>query len=106
MKSAPTLVGDQIKIDAYKFLNYQIKANKILQKRFNSLGDVYAISRDRKIHLGGDIRALCDAIDEKVIREDWNGNEQCNTNCDIIYFDYKGYRFFQLIDKEEYNDWK
>lgn len=101
MKSAPTLVGDQIKIDAYKFLNYQIKANKMLKKRFNSLGDIRTTGISSEIQLGGDISILCKAIDEEVIREDWNGNKACEANYDIIYFYYRGYKFFELVDKDE-----
>lgn len=99
MKEKPNLIGDQLKVDAYKFLNCQIKANKILKKRFNSLGDVHTAVNCSEIQLVGDISKLCEVIDEEVIREDWDYNEHCNTNYDIIYFAYRGYRFFELVDK-------
>jgi len=100
MKSTPTLVGDQIKIDAYKFLNCQVKAQKLMRKHFNSLPVRSAAEMDKNPTQLFGLKEMCDLIELPYKREDWQGNAHTNVNWDIVYIDYKGYRFFELVDKE------
>jgi len=46
----------------------------------------------------------CKALQIDFHRVDWEGNKVCETNHDMIYFDYEGCRFFQLVDKEGENE--
>ena len=42
----------------------------------------------------------CKLLGKKYKKEDWDGNELCDSNWDIISFEYKGVLFFELVDKE------
>ena len=100
MKQKPVTIDEQKKQDALAFLNCQVKAQKMMRKKFASLGGVELTSLSDDIQIWN-LMQLIEILEMPYIREDWDGNEVCDSDSDIIYFDYKGYRFFQLVDKEE-----
>lgn len=88
----------------YKWLNKQITAwkfgtSKLPYEHFGSAYGIVATSA-KELHISG-VQTIAEIIEVPVIREDWDGNAQCNTNHDIIYFWYRGFKVFQLVDKEE-----
>ena len=101
MKQKPVTIDEQKKQDALAFLNCQVKAQKMMRKTFESLGDVSPLGLYKDIHVYNLIH-LCDILEVPYIRENWDGNKQCNSNWDIVYFYYKGYKFYSLVDKEGY----
>ena len=100
MKQKPVTIDEQKKQDALAFLNCQVKAQKMMRKKFASLGGVELISLRDDIQIWN-LMQLIEILEMPYIREDWDGNDVCDSDRDIIYFDYKGYRFFQLVDKEK-----
>lgn len=46
----------------------------------------------------------CKALNIEYFREDWEGNEECKSNHDIIWFMVDGVKFFELVDKENEDD--
>lgn len=98
---------EQKRADAWKFVNCHVKANKLAEKKFSSLEDsgICTLRSDinRHVQMHGIIE-LCYLIDMPFLREDWDGNKYCDSNWDIIWFEYRGVRFFELVDKEEKND--
>lgn len=94
------MATDIQKRDAWKFVNCQVKAQNLIRKNFENNPDIYVLFPSNHIHIGGvGVERLCELLDMPYVREDWDGNEHCGTNNDILYFDYKGYRFFSLIDR-------
>lgn len=94
---------EQRKKDAWSMLNILVKAEKLKRKRYSSLGDIHVL--DIK-HSRGDVHMShildwCELLGMPYIREDWDGNEQCNSNWDIVYFEYHDVEFFGLVTKEE-----
>lgn len=85
--------------NAMSFINCQIKGRKMIKKTFDGL-DVQALSISNKIHIAG-LRTLCNIVNFQYSRDDWDGNTTCNSDWDIVYFDYKGFRFFELVGKED-----
>lgn len=92
---------------AYSWLNMQIKANKMRNKRLAISEDVniYMVSgnSDKEIFIGNLI-ALTNILGISYYREDWDGNAHCETNHDIVYFYYRNYKFFELVSKEIKNE--
>ena len=86
--------------DAFKFLNTQVKAHNMIKKTYESLPQVHTISVPKSIHVYG-LLTLMDVIDLPFVREDWEGNIDCESNWDIVYLMYKGYRFYDLVEKED-----
>lgn len=93
--------------DAVAFLNCQIRAQKLMRKKFANLTKagirVLGLDHRNDIHMSGFIN-WCKLLGMPYTRADWDGNEQCESNWDIVYFDFKGYRFFELVDKEIANE--
>lgn len=56
----------------------------------------------KEIHISGLIK-LAEIIGFPWVRVIWDGNVQCGTNHDEVYFEYRGYKFFQLVDHGERN---
>lgn len=87
----------------YKWLNKQITAWKFGTSSlpYAHFGHTYGIVANsaKELHISG-VQTIAEIIEVPVIREDWDGNAQCNTNHDIIYFWYKGFKVFQLVSKE------
>lgn len=88
------------KKDAQKLLNKFVAAQKIMSCR---CGDIYAIGSYRDVQVSN-LRKWCELLDESYIREDWEGNDICNSNFDIIYFIHENIKFFELVDKEKNDD--
>lgn len=89
---------EQRKKDAIAFLNCQVKAQTLLRKKFNSIPDIFILSGKKVVQMCGIIE-WCELLDMQYVREDWDGNEHCHSNWDVVYFDFKGIRFFELVDK-------
>ena len=95
---------EQMVKDAWEFVNCQVTASKLQNKRFTSLlpddydQRIYKIYTPKEVHVSGLI-CLSKLIGIPYIRVDWEGNKQCETNHDEVYFIYKGVKFFQLVDK-------
>ena len=93
----------------YSWLNKQVKAWKLANSElpYEEFGYISGIiNTDRKeLHIHG-TEKLAHIIGAEIIREDWDGNEQCHTNNDFIYFWYRGFKVFQLVDKETTNEGK
>lgn len=94
-------MSDDLKLmdNAYKWLNMQIKAEKMRRKQFSDFIRVTGTFTNNEIQITG-IEELAKILDIDINRETWSGNESCNTNWDIIYFQYRNYKFFELVDKE------
>lgn len=92
------------KNDAWSFIRCQVKAQKLMRKHFQSLGSVHALNLSDMIHLSEGAVALAELTGLEWAREDWEGNEMCGSNWDIVYFDYAGYRFFELVFKDTVYD--
>lgn len=87
----------QTKDNAQKFLESQVKALTFMRK---TCGNIRVLTQAEKLQLCG-LAKLCELLDIEYIREDWEGNSVCDSNLDIIYFYYAGYKFFELVDKCE-----
>ena len=88
------------KSDAVKFLDRLIKSYKLRNNKFKSLGDLYIrVLGNRPVIQMCGLAKWCTLLNMPYNREDWNGNEQCNTDWDMIWFVYKGVQFFELVEK-------
>lgn len=92
------------KSEAYELLNCYVKGVKLLNK---SIGDrykddsIYSISNpSNRIQVANLIR-WCELLEMPYTKEVWDGNEHCDTNYDIIQFNYKGCHFIELVEREE-----
>lgn len=91
---------EQLKSNAFAWMNKQIKAVKMMRKSFhegvkNIMPPVY-----NRIQVRG-LAELSDIIEISYVREPWEGNKHHpDVLYDEIYFTYDGYRFFELVDKE------
>ena len=65
----------------------------------DSWNDIQIITPIMKFQMTN-LAEWCKRLGKKYKREDWDGNEQCGSNWDIIYFKYQGVEFFELVDKE------
>lgn len=83
--------------NAYKWLNMQIKAEKMRRKSFESI-TVADTFHEKAIQITN-LEKLAKILDIEINREDWCGNDNYDTNWDYIYFLYHGYKFFELTDK-------
>lgn len=89
----------------FAWLNKQIKANKTESIRL--FDDQIRRSRSSKeIQIYRGVKLISEITDIPYVEEDWEGNKCCNTNHNIVYLMYKGYKVFELTDKEEKNDEK
>lgn len=86
--------------DAWEFIKSVVKAEKIKRKQFGTLENVHIRMLDLKddVHITN-LPYLCKLLNFSYIREDWDGNEHCNSNYDILYFMYKGFKFFELEER-------
>ena len=90
----------------YAWLNKQIKAWKLSNS--NLPESVFGYIRgfcnyEKELQIYG-IKNIIDILGSDIewIREDWNANNIGEkTNYDIIYFWYRGFKIFQLVDKGE-----
>lgn len=90
---------EQLKSNAFAWMNKQIKAIKMMRKSFhegvkNIMPPVY-----NRIQVRG-LAELSAIIEIPYVREPWSGNKYNPVSYDEIYFTYGGYRFFELVDKE------
>ena len=90
---------EQRRKDAYSLLNNLIKAEKLERKKFKSLGEIEIIGLKSEIQVWKLIQ-WCELLEMPYNREDWGGNKSCGSNWDIVYFTYKGFTFFELVEKE------
>lgn len=88
-----------MKTEAFAFLDAQVEAQNLIRKTFDNL-DVAPLNTRDTIQIRG-IVLLSELTGIYCIREDWDGNKVCDSNWDILHFNYKGYEFFELVDKEE-----
>lgn len=93
-------IDQQKRTDAQKLLNCLVKSQKLMRKEFNSLSGIKVIGLRDDIQLLS-LASWCELLNIQYTRTDWDGNEYCETNWDIIYFWYKGFKFFELVAKEE-----
>jgi len=94
------MMSNQVE-NAYKWLNSQIKADKIRRKKFKAEDtEVFAsgVATEKEIMVYN-ILAIADIVGLTTYRADWSGNKHCNTHHDIIWFTYNNYKFFELVDK-------
>ena len=95
---------EQMVKDAWEFVRTQAKAEKMRRKRFDSLRVNGCHRLDNSstafhVHISN-LAFLCELLGVEYTRENWDGNASCDTNYDIIFFDYHDVRFFELVDKE------
>lgn len=91
-------------LSARELLNALVRsANEMSSQARVGDSTVYAISATREFQMTN-LADWCKELGRDFQRVDWNGNETCNTNHDMIYFDYAGCRFFQLVSKEDEKD--
>lgn len=93
------------KSDAIRLINTIAKANKMINKRYESLyeDNIYPLTditlgvRDYCETQMSNVRTLAELIGMPLIKEQWASDPKY----DIEYFDFKGTRFFKLYNKEE-----
>lgn len=90
-----------MRVTAKVLLNQLIATAEKTQNTVYSeqVGDIRVISPIMKFQMVN-LAEWCKLLGKKYKKEDWNGNEQCGSNWDIIYFEYKGVLFFELVEKE------
>ena len=95
---------NMVKQDAFNFLENQIIARTIATSGFSSLNvlGIKVLNTPPAIQLYN-LKKLCDILDLDYKREDWEGNESCNSNWDKVWFVYKNVEFFDLVHKEKEN---
>lgn len=86
--------------DFWNFLNCHVKAYNLMRKSFKSLGKMQNLQLSREIHLV-DFFPKLKEFNIAYKREDWDGNKCCNSNWDIVYIEYRGCKFWELIEKDE-----
>lgn len=86
--------------DAHTFLNNLVRVQKLMRKTYKSLEGVEAVIFSNRIQMDHLIH-WCQLLDMDYVREDWDGNSVCCSNWDIVYFEYEGFKFFDLVEKEE-----
>ncbi len=91
---------EQLKSNAFAWLNKQIKADRMMKKSFHEEVSNITPSSFKQIHISGLIK-VSEITGIPYKRIGWDGNEHCKTNHDEVFFYYKGYKFFQLIDKDK-----
>ena len=58
------------------------------------------IFRGRELHVVG-IEKVSEILGVECTRTDWSGNKNCGTNWDEVSALYRGYKLFELKNKEE-----
>lgn len=93
-----------VKQDAFDFLENQIIARTIATSGFSSLSvfGIRVLNTPPAIQMNN-LQKLCDILDLDYKREDWDGNEVCNSNWDKVWFMYKNVEFFDFVEKEKEN---
>ncbi len=93
--------------DAWEFVKSIVKAEKLKRKQFGTLENVHIniLGLRNEIQMTN-LPYLCKLLNFAYIREDWDGNEDCDTNYDILYFMYKGFKFFELEERRNYAEVK
>lgn len=91
---------EQLKSNAFAWMNKQIKAVKMMRKSFHEKVSNITPPVYNRIQVHGLIE-LSEITDIPYVREPWEGNKSQNVLYDIIYFTYDGYRFFELLDRED-----
>lgn len=94
--------------NAYKWLNVQVKAEKMRRKVFEAGDDVTKCAgspTEKEIQVVN-ILPLLDVLGISSYRSDWDGNKNCGTDYDIVWFYYLNYKFFELVEKEKDNEGK
>lgn len=88
------------KNDACAFLNGLVTAQKLIRKKFESLASrkIYVVHPESAIMMNN-LEEWCNLLDQEYGRVDWDGNAHCKTNWDKIFFKYKGFEFYELVDK-------
>ena len=86
----------------YNWLNKQIKSVKLartkLPRELNIYGSNLMCIYDKEIHIVGVID-IANALGIEYFRENWDGNEIAKRNCDEVWFYYKNFKFFELVEK-------
>lgn len=93
--------------DAWEFIKSIVKAQKLMRKQFGTIENahIHLLGLSNRIQITN-LEYLCKLLHFNYVREDWDGNEVCDSDNDIIYFMYKGYKFFELVDKEKSDEGK
>lgn len=89
---------------AKDWLDNQIDLRRELLEPFNvGRGRVEVIDfhQNKEIHVVG-VRSLAKLLNYPLIKRIWvEGNKQCNANYAELYIYYKGYKVFELVDKDK-----
>lgn len=91
---------------AMDWLDNQIELRKELIESFSvGRGRVEAIDigcvYNKEIHIVG-VRTLAKALNYPLIKRIWvDGNKQCDANYAELYIYYKGYKVFELTDRDK-----
>lgn len=92
---------------AMRWLDNQIEFRNELRETLDIGGRVEAIDirLEKEIHVVG-VRRLAKVLNYPLIKRIWvEGNKQCNSNYAELYIYYKGYKVFELVDKDkEWNE--
>ena len=90
-----------MRVTAKVLLNQLVAAVEKMQNTVYSeqVGEIKVLGPIMKFQMTN-LAEWCKRLGKKYKREDWDGNEQCGSNWDIIYFKYQGVEFFELVDKE------
>lgn len=90
-----------MRVTAKVLLNQLIAAAEKTQNTVYSeqVGEIEVLSPIMKFQMHN-LAEWCKLLGKKYKKEDWDGNELCDSNWDIIYFEYKGVQFFELVEKE------
>lgn len=93
----------------YTWLNKQIKAYKLQHDKVSDDGKYANVFMSgsaigKEIHING-VMTLVKSLEIDPIIVEWDGNTHCESDYLEASFFYRGYKFFQLLTKEEAIDY-
>ena len=84
---------------------YKLQTSKINMETSDSFDNIYVLYPKAEINMHNLI-SWCELLDMSYQRVDWEGNKACNSNYDEVSFIYEGIKFFELVEKENYDEGK
>lgn len=102
-----------MKDELYKLLDGYVEAYRLMAEKVEFTDEnggyencVYLLGAKSAFQMWNLIR-LCEILGIEYTRKDWDANERCGSNWDIVSFVYKDVTFFELVgkikEKEEEN---
>ena len=86
-----------------EWIDETINLSEKLEDLPKSMDDIVLFNplfRDRELHIIG-VEKVSEILGIECTRTDWKGNKNCDTNWDEVSALYRGYKLFELKNKEE-----